>query len=177
MPEDFRRLHPLTPLLRGWKIFAAAVAIALQQMYGDLELQWLVIGIGVSIPISIVYGYVSWRTTHFRVGPEDLRLETGVLFKRSRRVRLDRLQAVDVVRPLIARALGLAELRLEVAGGGSSEAPLAYLSERGGPAAAGRAAGPRRRRRARRGGRPRGPGAGRPQRSPGPADPRPGATR
>ena len=129
MPEDFRRLHPLTPLLRGWKVFAAAVAIALQQMYGDLELSWLVIGIAVSIPISIVYGYVSWRTTHFRVGPEDLRLETGVLFKRSRRVRLDRLQAVDVVRPLIARALGLAELRLEVAGGGSSEAPLAYLSE------------------------------------------------
>ena len=52
-----------------------------------------------------------------------------MLRKRSRRVRLDRLQAVDVVRPLVARALGLAELRLEVAGGGSSEAPLAYLSE------------------------------------------------
>ena len=47
--------------------------------------------------------------------------------RRSRRVRLDRLQAVDVVRPLVARLLGLAELRLEVAGG-SSEAPLAYLS-------------------------------------------------
>ena len=44
-------------------------------------------------------------------------------------MRLDRLQAVDVVRPLVARALGLAELRLEVAGGSSSEAPLAYLSE------------------------------------------------
>ena len=52
-----------------------------------------------------------------------------MLRKRSRRVRLDRLQAVDVVRPLVARALGLAELRLEVAGGSSSEAPLAYLSE------------------------------------------------
>jgi putative membrane protein len=39
------------------------------------------------------------------------------------------LQAVDVVRPLVARALGLAELRLEVAGGSSSEAPLAYLGE------------------------------------------------
>ncbi len=66
-----------------------------------------------------------------------------MLFRRSRRVRLDRLQAVDVVRPLVARALGLAELRLEVAGGSSSEAPLAYLSERGRAAAAGRAARPR----------------------------------
>ena len=125
----FRRLHPLTPLLRGWKVFAAAVAIAAQQLYGDVEAGWLLLGVAASIPVALVYGYVSWRFTHYRIDGEDLRLETGVLFRRSRRVRLDRLQAVDVVRPLIARALGLAELRLEVAGGSSAEAPLAYLSE------------------------------------------------
>ena len=127
--EGFRRLHPLTPVLRGWKVFAAAVAIAAQQAYGDVEISWLLIAIAVSIPVGAAYGVLSWWTTHFRIGDDDLRLETGVLFRRSRRVRLDRLQAVDVVRPLVARALGLAELRLEVAGGSSSEAPLAYLSE------------------------------------------------
>ena len=127
--EGFRRLHPLTPVLRGWKVFAAAVAIAAQQTYGEVRLSWLLLGIAASIPLGVAYGYLSWRNTHFRVGAEDLRLETGVLHKRSRRVRLDRLQAVDVVRPLVARMLGLAELRLEVAGGSSSEAPLAYLSE------------------------------------------------
>jgi putative membrane protein len=126
----FRRLHPLTPVLRGWKVFAAAVVIATQQLtVGDLKWTWLVLGIGVSIPVGIGYGYVSWRTTRYRIDTEDLRLDTGVLFRRSRRVRLDRLQAVDVVRPLVARALGLAELRLEVAGGSSSEAPLTYLGE------------------------------------------------
>jgi putative membrane protein len=127
--EGFRRLHPLTPVLRGWKFFAAAVAIALQQAYGDVELGFILSAIAASIPIGVAYGFLSWRATRFRIGPDDLRLETGVLFRRSRRVRLDRLQAVDVVRPLFARALGLAELRLEVAGGSSSEAPLAYLSE------------------------------------------------
>jgi putative membrane protein len=127
--SGFRRLHPLTPVLRGWKVFAAAVALALQQLQGGLTLGWLLLGIAASIPLGVLYGWLSWRTTHFRVGPDDLRLETGVLHKRSRQVRLDRLQAVDVVRPLVARALGLAELRLEVAGGSSSEAPLAYLSE------------------------------------------------
>ena len=125
----FRRLHPLTPLLRGWKVFAAAVAIAAQQLYGDVEIGWLALAVAASIPVALVYGYLSWRFTHYRIDGEDLRLETGVLFRRSRRVRLDRLQAVDVVRPLIARALGLAELRLEVAGGSSAEAPLAYLAE------------------------------------------------
>ncbi len=127
--QDFRRLHPLTPVLRGWKIFAAVVAIALQQAYGELSLGWVLIAVVASIPIGAAYGYVSWRVTRFRIGAEVMRLESGVLFRRSRQVRLDRLQAVDVVRPLIARALGLAELRLEVAGGSSSEAPLAYLSE------------------------------------------------
>ncbi|MGZ4589223.1 MAG: PH domain-containing protein [Actinomycetes bacterium] len=125
----FRRLHPLTPVLRGWKVFAAAVAIATQQIYGELSLGYLLLGILASIPLGVLYGVVSWRTTRFRIDSEDLSLETGVLFRRSRRVRLDRLQAVDVVRPLVARALGLAELRLEVAGGSSSEAPLAYLGE------------------------------------------------
>lgn len=41
---------------------------------------------------------------------------------------MDRLQAVDVVRPLAGRLLGVSELRMEVAGGGESEAPLAYLA-------------------------------------------------
>ncbi|MGH8893656.1 MAG: PH domain-containing protein [Actinomycetes bacterium] len=131
MPDDFRRLHPLTPILRGWKVFAAVVAIAIQQAYSDLELGWLLTAVAASIPVAIGYGWLSWRSTHYRIGPEDLLLETGVLFRRSRRVRLDRLQAVEVVRPLVARALGLAELRLEVAGGSSSEAPLAYLSDEG----------------------------------------------
>lgn len=127
--SEFRRLHPLTPVLRGWKVFAAVVAIAIQQAYGDLRLGWLLIGIAASIPVGVAYGYLSWRTTRFRIDEDDLRLETGLLHRRSRRVRLDRLQAVDVVRPFVARVLGLAELRLEVAGGSSAEAPLAYLSE------------------------------------------------
>ncbi len=129
MPEGYRRLHPLTPVLRGWKFVAAVVAIAVQQTYGSVSPGYLLLVVAASIPVGVAYGYVAWRRTRFRVTQEDLRLETGVLFRRSRQVRLDRLQAVDVVRPLVARALGLAELRLEVAGGSSSEAPLAYLSE------------------------------------------------
>jgi putative membrane protein len=129
-PEGaFRRLHPLTPVLRGWKVFAAVVAVAAQQAYGDVSVPWLLAAVAASIPVGVAYGWLSWRVTRYRVGPDVLRLETGLLHKRSRQVRLDRLQSVDVVRPLVARVLGLAELRLEVAGGGGSEAPLAYLSE------------------------------------------------
>ena len=129
LPE-FHRLHPLTPLIRGWKVFAAAVAIFAQQAYGSIGVVPLLIGAAASIPIGGAYGYLSWRSTHYQIVGGDLRLDTGVLRKRSRRVRLDRLQTVDVVRPLVGRVLGLAELRLEVAGGAKSEAPLSYLSEK-----------------------------------------------
>jgi putative membrane protein len=56
-------------------------------------------------------------------------LHSGVLFRQQRQARLDRLQSVDVVQPLLARLLGLAELRLEVAGGAGSDVRLSYLKE------------------------------------------------
>jgi putative membrane protein len=122
------RLHPLSPYVHGWKWFAAAAAIIAPQTLDDVSP--LVAGLIVlaAIPIAAVYGFFSWRFTRYGFDGEDFRLDQGLLFRRSRRVRLDRLQAVDVVRPVVARALGLAELRLEVAGG-SNEATLAYLSE------------------------------------------------
>lgn len=127
---DFRRLHPLTPVLRGWKALAGVLAISFQQLYAGMEVRWLFLVVAVALPVVAGYGWLSWRATSYRItGEGDFVLESGVLHRRSRRVRLDRLQAVDVVRPLVARALGLAELRLEVAGGASSGAPLAYLAE------------------------------------------------
>ena len=128
---EWHRLHPLTPFARGWTVVAAVLVVLTQNASGAAAgLTVTGVLLGSAILIGLVYGFLSWYFTKYRIEVDALRLDTGVLFRRSRRVRLDRLQAVDVVRPLIARLLGLAELRLEVAGGHKSEAPLAYLSER-----------------------------------------------
>ena len=58
--------------------------------------------------------------TRFAVTDEAVHLRTGVLFRQQRQARLDRLQAVDVVQPLLARLVGLSELKIEVAGGDGS---------------------------------------------------------
>nr|WP_239167627.1 PH domain-containing protein [Catellatospora coxensis] len=50
-----------------------------------------------------------------------------MLFRRTRAVPLERLQAIEVVQPVLARLAGLAELKLDVAGSGKAEAPLAFL--------------------------------------------------
>ena len=130
-PVVLRRLHPLTPFIRGWKVYAAFAAVVAQQSLierqGRTSLALIVLALAV--PIAALTGFVGWRFTTYGFTGEDLRIDSGFLVRRSRRVRLDRLQAVDMVRPLAAKLVGLVELRLEVVGGSGSEGSLAYLSE------------------------------------------------
>ena len=58
-----------------------------------------------------------------------LRIETGLFRRDARQLPLSRIQAVDVVRPFLARMFGLAELRVRLAGSGRSNGRLAYLAE------------------------------------------------
>ena len=85
---------------------------------------------------ATVLSVISWYNTGYHVVGRELRVHEGLLWRRTRAIPLERLQAVEVVRPLLAQLTGLAELRLEVVGGGKTEAPLAYLGGgRGGGAA------------------------------------------
>ncbi|GAB3677705.1 PH domain-containing protein [Angustibacter aerolatus] len=135
---DWQRLHPLTPVVRGWKVIAAALVVFGQQRGPELVRQGapsrvealVYAGILVAfVLVAGVYALLAFRRARYRVDAEALQLETGVLFRQQRRARLDRLQAVDVVRPLLARIFGLAELKLEVAGGKDSAVRLSLLRE------------------------------------------------
>lgn len=128
--EGWSRLHPLTPLLRSGRFLLLLLAVLGQQGLRDASPEVLAAVLVVGVPLVALGGWVSWRAMRYRLTPTELQIESGVLTKRSRRVPLARLQAVDVVRPLFARFVGLAELRMEVVGGGAgAEAPLSYLSE------------------------------------------------
>ena len=132
MTEDedgWARLHPLTPLLRGGRFGLIGLA-AIGQQGLTRSPGWADAGVlAAVVTVAVLGGWLSWRATRYRVTPTELQVESGVLFRRSRRVPLARVQAVDVVRPFYARVLGLAELRLEVVGSGDSEAPLAFLPD------------------------------------------------
>ncbi|HEX6233967.1 MAG TPA: PH domain-containing protein [Jiangellaceae bacterium] len=127
-PAHFQRLHPLTPLLRGWAWLAAAIVFGSQNAIASGDPRRFAIVIPVVAILGFGFGFASWWFTRYGFDGDDLRIDSGIFQRRSRRVRMDRLQAVDIVRPLAGRLLGLSELRMEVAGGGDSEAPLAYLS-------------------------------------------------
>ena len=125
--EPRRRLHPLTPLLRGANLVALAVAAISWQGYRDLGTQgWLVAIAGVIVAV-LAFSVVSWFVTGYHVVGRELRVYEGLVWRRTRAIPLERLQAVELVRPLLARMFGLAELKLEVVGASKTEAPLAYL--------------------------------------------------
>jgi len=136
---DWHRLHPVTPAVKGWKIVAVLLVIYAQNRGDDLfrgggvpGRAELLVSVGILVVGALAaaaWSYLSWRMTRYRVGEEVVELHSGVLNRQQRRARLDRLQAVDVVQPLLARLLGLSELKLEVAGGAGSDVKLAYLRE------------------------------------------------
>jgi putative membrane protein len=76
-----------------------------------------------------VGGFVSWLVTRWRIEDDDLRIETGLFRRQSLRFPLSQLQAIDVVRPGLARMFRVAELRLRTAGASGSTARLAYVAE------------------------------------------------
>ncbi|WP_307844600.1 PH domain-containing protein [Actinotalea solisilvae] len=135
----WHRVHPVTPAVKGWKIIAVLLVILAQQVgpnlldAGDLvrSVGWLpVVGV-IALVAALGFGYaaLAWRMTRYGVDAEAVYLKTGVLFRQHRTARLDRVQAIDVVQPVLARLLGLAELRFEVAGGSDSTVTLSFLRE------------------------------------------------
>jgi membrane protein YdbS with pleckstrin-like domain len=81
----------------------------------------------VLVAVVLAAGVVSWLVTRWQVAEGVLRIETGLIRRESRRFPLSQIQAIDVAQTGLARVLGLAELRLRMAGADSSGGRLASL--------------------------------------------------
>jgi putative membrane protein len=86
----------------------------------------------VTIPVAVIAGLTGlwvWWSLQFWIGGDELIVQTGIVRKRRRQVPVSHIQAIDVVRPLITRLFGLAEVRVEMAGGDQGEIALRYLGK------------------------------------------------
>lgn len=121
----WRRLHP------------AAIAVWTSGVVGSLALPivfFLVIGRAGSIGfaafaggVAVIGSAIRWSRFWYRLDDRALHLRGGLLQQWERTIQLARIQSVDVVQKLTHRAFGVVELRIEVVGGQSTEAPLVAL--------------------------------------------------
>jgi putative membrane protein len=123
----WHRLHPLSPLVQGGRVLSGLIGIYVLSLvtaggYKDYLYQIVVAA------ALVVVGVVRWLVTRWKLDGTTLRIETGLLRRDSRQLPMTRIQAVDVVRPFLARILGLAALRIRLAGAGHSGDRLAYLT-------------------------------------------------
>jgi putative membrane protein len=148
---EWLRVHPLTPLIRFWQGIVVLLLVSFRDIgqqllpqlsgqegsdggppdLGGLGNRTLVIAAAVIVGLLVIGGlavWLSWRMTRYRVGHDVVELRHGVVFRRQRRARLDRLQAVDVVQPLLARITGLARVSIDVAGGNDAKVQIGYLT-------------------------------------------------
>jgi putative membrane protein len=131
MNGQWQRMNPLSPLVRAAGALAAVVVLGAGQLERSQPhtspyafVIWTVL-----LLAGAVSGFIAWLVTRWRINGSDLQIETGLIRRQSLRIPLERIQAVDVVAPLVARILGLAEVRVVSAGGGVERSRLAYLRE------------------------------------------------
>jgi putative membrane protein len=120
-PERLHPLYLLTGLgksLRGaWGLLAGGVVLASQDRWWIAVI--MVIGF---IVVSIGSLILKWLKLEYRVGADEIRIDSGFLSRTSRAIPFDRVTDVDLEQGPIHRLFGLARVRLETgASAGSKE--------------------------------------------------------
>ncbi|WP_371151509.1 PH domain-containing protein [Buchananella felis] len=149
-PEQviWRRVHGVTPIVRSWQAVVALAAVlfavfvelmsdfrstgffgTLAGVVEDYTLHALG-GAGLLLGLVALGFFLQWRAIRYTVSSDGVHLNTGVLMKQQRVLRLTRIQTVDITRPLLGRILGLGELTVEAAGGADSSVKIGFLPER-----------------------------------------------
>ncbi|UVI37075.1 PH domain-containing protein [Brevibacterium spongiae] len=156
VPEIWHRVHPLTPILESLGVLVGifiAAAYGLQNFFQsaveDLAsgrsvnltfADWLrshplvilavIGGIILILLLTALFSWLAWRVMGYRVDAEAIYYRRGLLSKKLRKARLDRVQSIDLQQKLLPRMLGMAELVFDVAGGTDSNISLKYLSKK-----------------------------------------------
>ncbi len=126
-----RRTVPYRILENGMRLGGViALGLATSATGGNiLSTAGLLIG-GLVVGAILVAGWelARYRRFAYELGPETVDIASGVLSRREREIPYRRIQNVDVAQNAIQRLFDVAEVRIETAGGGETEASLQYVS-------------------------------------------------
>lgn len=138
----WRTVAKATPFIQAWKAIAVIAGYLVWQSLDDLQrvinasdapiltiALWAVAIMAAIGIISLIYSWFAWKNMRYAVGRDAVYLHTGILFKKQRHARLNRIQSVEIERPLLGRIFGLSSVNLESAGSGDSSVRIEFLRE------------------------------------------------
>lgn len=125
-----KRLHPATLLVRAPQILRAVInAWPLFVLFIAQGRMLIIAFAAIAIAaISALGIFLSWLRFTFTVEDGEIRIDSGVISRQHRIIPFDRVQDVNIEQGLIARALGLAKVRLETGGSGKAGAEEGELN-------------------------------------------------
>ncbi|HEY8470861.1 MAG TPA: PH domain-containing protein [Longimicrobiales bacterium] len=131
MPSESHRLHVLSVLFeaaaiaRGFILPALVGGISAGGGEFDRIATWTVGLLSIPAILMSVARYFAFR---YRLERDELIIDSGLLSRRHRVIPLARIQNIDVQQTALQRVCGVAEVRVETAGSGETEARLRVLS-------------------------------------------------
>jgi putative membrane protein len=127
-----RRTIPYRILANGGQIVGIIIlslvtsASSGGSLLGNLAFFGVLVVLGVGLGVG--WEIARYRRIDYELTDDTFDLDSGVLSRREREIPYHRIQNVDIGQNVIQRALDIAEVSLETAGGGSTEAQLRYVS-------------------------------------------------
>ena len=81
------------------------------------------------VVLAVIYEVAYYERFRYELTADTFEVTSGVLSRRNRELPLRRVQNVDVRQNVVQRALGIAALHVESAGGGQTEITLRFIAE------------------------------------------------
>ncbi len=129
MSSEPRHLHPAAMLIDAIKTIRRSlsafvvpgIAVLASRGLSIQTIVLIVLGALIVAVLAALWGFLSWRATTYEVSGGAFHLRWGVIQKNERTIPLEHVQSVDTVQGIVQRFFGVVELRVETAGGGTSE--------------------------------------------------------
>jgi len=121
-----RRLHPMSwlfVLLQQLKQFVIPLIVLLFLGRGDRNQLWSLIAV-IALVVVALWRYLTFR---YRITGDSVIIDSGLLQRSRRQVPFSRIHNVAIHQSLLHRLFGVAEVRLESAGGEKPEAEMRVL--------------------------------------------------
>ncbi len=127
----YHRIHPLTIVVETVRFlgrFSYIIVIILISRSTDSRFDAIEVFFAAIGAVSILAAVLRYYFTVYSLDSQKIVIKTGVVFRQTRTIPLERIQNVELSRGILHQALGLADLKIETAGGAKAEGDLSALS-------------------------------------------------